>query len=131
MNDPYLFQTNAINNSSVAYRLEMGGKRILFLGDMGVQAGNSLLNEYRDNLEELRADAVQMAHHGQGGVDRKVYEAIKATVCLWCCPAWLWNNDNGGGTNSGDWKTLEVRSWMRQLGAKTHVVAKDGDQVMR
>ena len=131
MNQPYLFQTNAINNSSVAFRVDMGGKRIMFLGDMGIPAGNSFLNEYRNELHELRADIVQMSHHGEHGVDHNVYEAIQPKVCLWCCPEWLWNNDNGGGMNSGPWKTLEARSWMRQLGVKTHVVEKDGDQILR
>ena len=131
MNQPYLFQTNAINNSSVAFRVEMNGKRILFLGDMGIPAGNSFLNEYRNELHELQADIVQMAHHGEQGVDHNVYEAVKPKICLWCCPEWLWNNDNGGGMNSGPWKTLEVRGWMRQLGVKIHVVEKDGDQILR
>ena len=131
MNQPYLFQTNAINNSSVAYRVEMNGKRILFLGDMGIPAGNSFLNEYRDELHELKADIVQMAHHGEHGVDHNVYEAVQPKICLWCCPEWLWNNDNGGGMNSGPWKTLEARGWMRQMGVKTHVVEKDGDQILR
>lgn len=130
MNEPYLFQTNAINNSSVAYRVELNGRRIMFLGDMGVPAGNSFLNEYKDNLNELKAEIVQMAHHGEHGVDRNVYEAIGAHTCLWCCPQWLWDNDNGGGVNSGKWTTLEVRGWMRDLKVRTHVVAKDGDQIL-
>ena len=131
MNSPYEFQVNAINNSSVAYRVELNGKRILFLGDMGVPAGNSLLNEYKDSLGELKADIVQMAHHGEQGVDRNVYEAVRPQITLWCCPEWLWDNDSGSGANSGPWKTLEVRGWMRQLGVKTYVIAKDGDQVLR
>lgn len=131
MNEPYLFQTNAINNSSVAYRFEMGGKRVLFLGDMGVQAGNSFLNEYHGNLGELKADVVQMSHHGEHGVDKNVYEAVRPSICLWCCPEWLWNNDSGSGVNSGKWLTLEVRGWMRQLDVKRHYVQKDGDQVIR
>lgn len=131
MNNPYEFQVNAINNSSVAYRVELNGRRILFLGDMGVPAGNSFLNEYQNNLGELQADIVQMAHHGEQGVDRNVYEAIQPEITLWCCPEWLWENDSGGGSNSGPWKTLEVRGWMRQLGVKTYVIEKDGDQVLR
>ena len=131
MNAPYLFQTNAINNSSVAYRVELNGRRILFLGDMAVPAGNSLLNEYRDNPGELRAEIVQMAHHGEHGVDEKVYQAIAPHTCLWCCPGWLWDNDNGGGVNSGPWTTMETRAWMRNLKVRTHVVAKDGDQILR
>ncbi len=131
MNAPYLFQTNAINNSSVAYRVELNGRRILFLGDMAVPAGNSLLNEYRDNPDELRAEIVQMAHHGEHGVDEKVYQAVAPHTCLWCCPGWLWDNDNGGGVNSGPWTTMETRAWMRNLKVRTHVVAKDGDQILR
>lgn len=131
LNTPYRFPINAINNASVVYRVEMNGKRILFLGDLGVQGGNRLVEEYRDDPGALKADIVQMAHHGQSGVDRNVYELVRPGIALWCCPRWLWDNDNGGGVNSGNWKTLEVRSWMRQLNVKTHVVAKDGDQVLR
>ena len=131
MNSPYLFQTNAINNSSVAYREGLNGRRILFLGDMAVPAGNSLLNEYRNDPGQLRAEIVQMAHHGEHGVDEKVYQAIAPHICLWCCPAWLWDNDNGGGVNSGPWTTMETRAWMRNLKVRTHVVAKDGDQILR
>lgn len=131
LNAPYLLPVNSINNSSVAYRVEMNGKRILFLGDMGVQAGDRLMEEYRGDQGALKADLVQMAHHGQRGVDRSLYELVRPQIALWCCPRWLWENDNGGGLNSGNWKTLEVRNWMRQLDVKTHVVAKDGDQVLR
>ena len=109
----------------------MSGRKILFLGDMGVQAGNQLVADYANNPGALRADIVQMAHHGQQGVGRNVYEMVKPEICLWPTPLWLWENNNGGGLNSGNWRTLEVRGWMRQLGVKTHVVAKDGDQVLR
>ena len=98
---------------------------------MAVPAGNSLLNEYRDNPDELRAEIVQMAHHGEHGVDEKVYQAVAPHTCLWCCPGWLWDNDNGGGVNSGPWTTMETRAWMRNLKVRTHVVAKDGDQILR
>ena len=131
MNDPYLSSVNSINNSSIAYRLDVSSRRVLFLGDMGVQAGNQLVAEYANNPGALQADIVQMAHHGQQGVGRNVYEVVKPTICLWPTPIWLWENNNGGGLNSGNWRTLEVRGWMRQLGVKTHVVAKDGDQVLR
>ena len=67
--------------------------------------------------EKLRQDVVQMAHHGQNGVDKEFYAHIMPKVCLYCTPDWLWENDNGGGRNSGPWKTLETRRWMEELGA--------------
>lgn len=67
-----------------------------------------------------------MAHHGQAGVRRDVYLAIKPTICLWPTPRWLWENDKGQGQGSGPWRTLEVRQWMNELGVKTHKVTADG-----
>lgn len=129
LNNPYLFTVNAINNSSIAYRIDINGKRILFLGDMGPEAGESLKNDVP--AKELKADYVQMAHHGQYGVNKDVYELISPRVCMWNAPAWLWDNDNGGGKGSGQYLTLEVRRWMEELGVKFHYVIKDGDQIIK
>lgn len=129
MNKPYLFSYNAINNSSVAFMLDINGKRALFLGDMGIEAGRQLLADYPDG--QLKSDIVQMAHHGQNGVAYNVYAAVKPEVCLWPTPEWLWNNDSGSGVDSGSWKTLETRSWMAILGAKHHLCIKDGDQTLK
>lgn len=115
---------NAVNNQSVVFRVNGPTRSVLFLGDLGVEGGRKLLSgPYRDRL---RADCVQMAHHGQNGVGREVYEAVKPEICLWPTPGFLWDNDGGGGVNSGPWKTLEVRAWMDELGVKEHYVAKDG-----
>ena len=123
MNEPFACQENTFNNSSVAYRLEINDKRILFLGDMGWQAGENLLKVCTP--EELKADVVQMAHHGQAGVEQDVYETIAPEICLWPTPQWLW--DNEGGT----YMTAETKAWMRKLGVKTHYCMKDGDQIIR
>lgn len=128
MNEPYLFANNSINNSSVAYKIEMNGVSMLFLGDMGVEAGNRFLSEYEPG--KLRCNILQMSHHGQHGVTKQVYEAIRPAVCLWPTPLWLWDNDNGGGPGSGPWLTPETRSWMKEMGVKLNYSIKDGDQVL-
>ena len=129
MNDPYACPQNTFNNSSVGYRLEVGGKRILFLGDMGWQAGENLLKVCSAN--ELKADVVQMSHHGQAGVEREVYEVISPEICLWPTPQWLWDNEKSGVAGAGSYKTLEVRGWMKALGAERHLTIKDGDRILR
>ena len=129
MNDPYACPQNTFNNSSVAYRLEVGGKRILFLGDMGWQAGENLLKVCAP--EELRADVVQMSHHGQDGVEKKVYEIIAPEICLWPTPQWLWTNEKNGVEGAGSFKTLTVRGWMEELGAERHLTIKDGDRILK
>ena len=118
---------NAGNNSSIVIRMMLGGQKVMFLGDLGAEAGNQLLNKYGS---ALKSDYCQMAHHGQAGVTKEVYQAIAPKACMWCTPVWLWNNDMGDGYNTCCFKTLETRGWMEELGVKQHYVIKDGDQVI-
>lgn len=129
MNKPYLFSYNAINNSSVAYKMEINGKTAMFIGDMGEEAGKQFIAD--NPPEALKCDILQMAHHGQNGVGFEVYQVLRPEICLWPTPGWLWNNDSGSGLDSGNWKTLETRRWMAQLGVLYHVCIKDGDQVIQ
>ena len=117
---------NPVNNSSVVLRFEVGAKSLLFLGDLGVEGGNQLLETTSPEL--VKADYVQMAHHGQQGVDKNVYEAIDPDYCLWSTPDWLWENDAGRGYDTHIWKTIVTRGWMSELGIKRHYISKDGTQ---
>ena len=129
MNKPYLQSYNSINNSSVAYMLDINGKKALFLGDMGAETGKQFIEDTPPEL--LTCDILQMAHHGQNGVGLEVYQVLRPEICLWPAPEWLWNNDSGSGVNSGSWRTIETRSWMAQLGVPYHVCIKDGDQTIQ
>lgn len=121
--DPTLVR-NASNNSSCVLRLTAAGASLLFLGDLGAEGGEILLNAHG---EEVQSDAVQMAHHGQSAVRMDVYDAVRPRVCLWCAPRWLWDNDQGHrGYDSGVWDILRVRAHMARLGVRRHVIAKDG-----
>lgn len=119
---------NLGNNTSMVFKLYINDKSFLVLGDLGAQRCLQVMNEC---LEELDSDYVQMAHHGQNGVTYEFYEAVSPEYCLWPTPEWLWNNDNGGGYNSGPWKTLETREWIEKLDVEENYIAKDGDKVIR
>lgn len=125
LNDRYKMFSDPINNSSMVYSVEAGGQKVLFLGDMSFDGGNQLL---RDAKDELKSDIVQVAHHGQNGVGEKVYSAISPQICLWPTPHWLWDNDGGNGHDSGRWRTLETRGWLRS--AQSYCT-KDGDVVLQ
>lgn len=115
---------NFINNSSSVYRIDSPTKKILILGDLGVEGGNEVMNNI--SADRLYADYTQMAHHGQGGVSKQFYQYIKPSICLWAAPDWLWDNNKGGGIGSGPYLTLETRKWMEELGVTEHIVQKDG-----
>ena len=125
---------NAINNSSIVYRLEVPNcMSMLFLGDLGVERGQALLETLPPEL--LKADAVQMAHHGQAGVTKAFYAAVAPKECYWPTPDWLWDNNPGliwknapNAYNSGPWQTLKTREWTKELGVEIHHVGKDGTQ---
>ena len=115
---------NAGNEQSMVVKFDTGKTTFLVLGDTGVKSSEKLLNTQK---EKLKSDIVQMAHHGQSGATKELYEQINPTICMWPTPEWLWNNDSGEGKGSGPWKTLETRQWMEELKAKNNYVEKDGD----
>jgi len=115
---------NAYNNQSVIIKVWDARKSVLFLGDLGVEGGNKLLNgPYRN---ELDCDYLQMAHHGQNGVNEDFYRAIKFEGCLWPTPRWLHDNDAGKGYNTHIWKTVEIRNLMDEKGIRKHYRMFDG-----
>ena len=125
LNNRGVYTYNGVNNSSLVYKIRVSGQSILILGDLAYDGGKDLIKTC--TAAELKSDIVQMAHHGQQGVDQDAYTLIAPTTCLWPSPAWLWNNDNGGGVGSGPWGTLTTRAWMDALGVKDNRSLKDGD----
>lgn len=120
--------TNAINNSSMVIKFQINNKSILFLGDTGSESSEKLIKNQGKNL---KADIVQVAHHGQNGATEDLYKVVKPTICLWPTPQWLWDNDSGSGEDTGPWKTKETRKWMDNLGVDINIVAKDGNRTIR
>ena len=104
-----------VNNASVVYRVDTRGESILFPGDLTAAAEAELIKEFP---EAIRCPVVQMAHHGQQGLSREFYRRVGPEVALWCTPDWLWDNDVGTGFDRGPFRTLETRSWMRELGTE-------------
>lgn len=116
-------KTNAINNSSMVFTVNVNNKKILFLGDTGVESSEKLI---KNQQNKLKADIVQIAHHGQNGATEELYNIIKPEICLWPTTDWLWNNSIDGVEDTGKWKTKETRNWMENLNVKQNYVAKDG-----
>ena len=126
--NPEIETTEGGNESSMVFKFTATdvNKSMIFLGDIYKKSSEEIM----ERPELLKADGVQMAHHGQNGSPKEVYEAIAPDICFFNCPEWLYNNDNGEGYNSGKWKTIEVRGWVDELGAKSYK-AFEGDQTIR
>lgn len=118
INDRYETDWNKGNGASICYKVWVNGKSILFLGDMSSEGGKQLLQYERDNL---KADIVQLAHHGQAGVEENVYQAIAPSIALWPTPQWLYNQ-----ADDSKYRVNETKYWLRKLGAKSYVVLSSG-----
>ena len=113
---------DAINNSSICYRVTNAGKSILVTGDVSVEMGAKMVRTLPP--EKLKSDVCFLAHHGQAGADKAFYAAVRPEVCIWPTPQWLWDNDFGGthGPGSGTFLTNYVKCWMQDLGVKRQIL---------
>ena len=125
---------NLMNDSSLVFKLSTPKKSVMFLGDIGPDAGDIL---YLESKEKLKADMVQMAHHGGLCCGMEVYAAIAPKVCLWCSRKESYEGTKYPKVMDDKEKLKELgwlrfhtvpvtREWMRQLGVKKHYVTKDG-----
>ena len=117
---------NAVNDSSIVFRMTTPNTSVMFLGDLGPEGGDILFRLQKDNLS---AHYCQMAHHGHMCVGPEVYMAIDPKVCLWNAPDWLWEEEAVpiGHRMYGEKLT---RFWMERLGVRRHIVTKDGTAVI-
>ncbi len=130
--------SNLMNDSSLVFKVTTPRKSVLFLGDLGPDGGDIL---FRESRHLLKADMVQMAHHGHMNVSMEVYAAILPEACLWNCAHWLYDEVEVPKYLSNVPKlrqmgrirmygTAVTRQWMDILGVKTHYVTGDGTQTI-
>jgi len=130
--------SNLMNDASLVFKMTTPRKSVLFLGDLGPDSGDIL---YRESRHLLKADIVQMAHHGHMNCSMEVYAAIMPEACLWCAQHWLYDEvESPKYLSDVDrlrkmWRirmygTAITRQWMDILGVKKHYVTGDGTQVI-
>ena len=72
------------------------GKRALFMGDSDTIPNPKIARNYTDTL---KADILQLAHHGYGDTNAGVvYDYVHPTIVLWPVCDEHYNDGNGGGT---------------------------------
>ena len=112
------------NDQSMVIKMWDDKKSFVFLGDLGPNGGRKLMES--EFMEDVKCDYLQMSHHGQDGCDKEFYMKAEFRACLWPSPTWVYNNDLGGGFNTGHLQTIEVRDWMKEKGITEHYVSNEG-----
>ena len=121
---------STVNPTSIIIILHFPKKDVLFLGDFDTDAQDEFLKN--GDVDKIRKDIVQMAHHGQKGVDHAFYQLIRPKVCLYPTPKWLWENnyfdcEDPLTAGKGPYETLETRKWMDELGVEMSFSQAEGD----
>ena len=108
------------NETSMVFRVTVGGKSILFTGDINY-VGGTMLNRFHDmnaadpdEFYTLKSDYVQVSHHGHYGLPKNTYNKIDADVAMWPCNYDEWNDY--------DYQNLIcTKQWFNDMGAKNYV----------
>ncbi len=104
------------NDSSVVYRMTAEGQTWMLLGDAEWVASGELLALSRDRL---KADVVQVGHHGCGNVSKEVYREIGARAAVWHVSERFFHSESGEALNSHNTGVIRTRAWLRELGIRT------------
>ncbi len=116
-----------LNNSSLVIKIYYGDLSVMFTADLQKEGGAKMLAAAP---EKLKSDVLQVAHHGNTDINYDFFQAVKPVICLWPSTEKLWNNDNGGGFNTGTYQTVTVRDYMTGLGVKENMVQYEGLQCL-
>lgn len=86
------FSKDYLNDGSMMFRVKNKEKTMLFCADVGVNMSDYLISKYG---ESLKSDYLEMAHHGNGGLNPAFYTLVHPSVAFFDAPDWLMNDTTG------------------------------------
>ncbi|MCQ2428072.1 MAG: MBL fold metallo-hydrolase [Clostridia bacterium] len=113
------------NDTSVVLMMTACGQRWLLLADAEFVASRDLLSL---PAGKLRADVVEVGHHGCGNVSKHVYEAAGASASVWHTGPRFLYSESGEGLGTHNTGVVRTRAWLRELGLGTeneHIIIDD------
>lgn len=81
-----------LNDGSLMFTVKNINETMLFCADVGISMSDYLIENYGDNL---KADYLQMAHHGYGGLSDEFYQKVSPKVAFFDAPDWLMYDETG------------------------------------
>lgn len=107
--------TDAINDGSLMFKLSGERDSMLFCADVGVGMSQKLIEQWG---EQLKADYLQMGHHGNGGLNEEFYRLVQPKVAFSDAPEWLFHPAEGTKYDS-----REKTALMESMGATVYYYA--------
>ena len=75
---------HGLNITSIVMRMELGGRRFLWLGDAMQLVADYICSRYEE--DSLRCEIMQVGHHGYSGGSDQLYRIVDPEYLLWPCP---------------------------------------------
>lgn len=126
MNSVYQIPIDPGNNSSIVYKITVGGKTLLATGDLPYEAAEQLMQDR--GLEALKSDILQMPHHGQHGGSEAFFRAVNPDYVLWPTHSELWaRRDDAFDVNQQTYTIALTKHWIDGLSVKENFIMADGD----
>lgn len=72
------------NDASTIIRMDLAGRRVLWLGDSSPVSSNTAADRFPK--ESFRCEFLQVGHHGYTGGSYRMYRAADPEYLLWPCP---------------------------------------------
>ncbi len=98
-----------LNDGSMMFKVKGEEQSMLFCADVGKSMSDYLLKTWGD---ELKADYIQMGHHGNGGLLADFYTKVSPDVAFFDAPDWLMYD------TTGNYTTPENADLMESLGSE-------------
>lgn len=130
MNQVFLSEVDTGNNSSIVYMITVGGKKLLVLGDTPYELAQELMKNY--SADALKADIVQIAHHGQHGGSLDFYRMISPRYALWPSSEEIWDKvSDSYDENQTTYTVALTKHWMDLIGVEKNYIMKDGNWTLK
>ena len=110
-----------LNDGSMMFKVTAKKESMLFCADVGKHMSDYLLETYG---EALKADYIQMGHHGNGGLKKDFYKSIGAKAAFFDAPDWLMQD------RSGRFTTMKNTYLMAEEGAAVYSFSTTPNQII-
>lgn len=124
LNNMYKLDSDPINNTSIAYKVDIEDKSMIILGDLGYAGSVKLLSERTPR--DLHADILVLAHHGQNGGSEDLYVVIDPRIVIWPTTKKIYENIDNKYPDVDNYK--EIFSYMN---VKKQYVTYDETHILK
>lgn len=109
-----------LNDGSMMFKVKGPSQSFLFCADVGHAVSDYLLDKWGD---ELKADYLQMGHHGFGGLEDSFYKKVQPQIAFFDAPDWLMYDETGKYDNPENASLMEsMGSEIRSFNSTPNVI---------